>query len=196
MKIAIRLFMIFAVCGALMLPGTVMADEFKVIGKMKMGPGKHGKALGLDKGAKAISISVVNGSGKAKGKVASAKVMVNGEELFGPNDFSAGKNGKVASVIKTLEVGPDLDSVKVNVEVKGKKGSEITLTVTGVYEEAEPPVALVIFFMDGDGDGIGGDVSMPGDMNSPPDGPWVLVGGDCNDSDPTSSFPGDPGCMF
>jgi hypothetical protein len=159
-----------------------------------MGPGKHGKALGLDKGAKTLSLSVVNGSGKNKVKVSSAKIFINGKQIFTPSDFSAGK--AIKNVLKQIEVGPDLDKVDVDVEVKGKKGSEITLTITGIYEDVEPPLVIVIFFMDGDMDGIGGDVSMPGDINNPPDGPWVLVGGDCNDADPTAMFPGDPGCLF
>ena len=196
MKSAIRLFMIFAVCGALMLPGTVMADEFKVVGKMKMGPGKHGKALGLEKGAKALSISLVNGSGKDRIKVSSLRVVINDEEIFSPSEFSAGKKTKLASANKTLEIGPDMDMVDVDVEVGGRKDSEVTLTVTAVYEETGPPVVLVMYFMDGDGDGVGSDYSILGDMYNPPDGPWVLVGGDCNDADPTSRFPGDPGCMF
>jgi hypothetical protein len=193
MKTAIRLMLIFAVCGALALPGVAMADE-RPIAKMKASPGNHGKSFGMDKGAKELSILVVNGSGKTREKVASVRITVNGQEVFGPRHFSAGNAGKVASASKNLVVKPDLGVVDLKVEVKGKKNSEITVTIVGFYEESEPPAQKFTWFLDEDGDGVGGMMSV--EAETKPDGPWVLTPGDCNDDLRHVIYPPDPLCLY
>ena len=200
MKSAIRLLMIFAVCGALMLPGVAMADREEDVGKLESGPGeKHGQFY-IEKGSKFLSILVINGSGKTRAKVSSARVLIDGNEVFGPRDFDAGKrrNGKnvdIASMIRPFKVGPDQDVVDVKVLVKGSKNSEVSVEVTGIYEEEAPPV-LDIYFFDGDGDGVGGPYSILESSDNLPAGSWVLEPGDCNDTNPTVIYPPNPDCMF
>jgi hypothetical protein len=200
MKSAIRLFLIIAVCGALGLPGVAMADREEDVGKLNSGPGEKQERFYIEKGSKFLSIQVVNGSGNTKTKVSSARVLVDGNEVFGPRDFDAGKrrnekNPKIASMIRPFKVGPDQDVVDVKVVVKGSKDSEVSVEITGIYEEEAPPV-LEVYFFDGDGDGVGGGYSILESSDNLPPGSWVLHPGDCNDTDPSVIYPPDPGCLF
>lgn len=204
MKRAVRFCLILAVCSALALPGVALADRPEFVGELKVGPGVKNKNFGIERGSKFLAVSILNGSGGSKEKVSSARVIINDVEIFSPRDFDAGKSAsgknmdkKVSSIMRPHMVNPDTNVLEVRVEVKGKKGSEVSVKIDAIYEDTEPPVELVPFYFDADGDQYGDmNNTMIGDLNNPPDGPWVLQGGDCNDFDPTVIYPGDPGCLF
>ena len=154
---------------------------------------------------KSISVAVQNGSGKGhvkkghddkfekkstvrkkqnkwskKDRVSSARIAVNGEVIFEPKDF----NHNVSSLIKTINVNdPALSMVELSAKVKGSKNARLSVTVTAVYEaSAPPPVVQVPWFLDTDGNGVGGPIMAMGTMDTPPPfdprGVWVKTDGD------------------
>jgi len=188
------LMLVFAVCCIVTLPGISAAeDEYRVIGELTAGPGVTSETFPLYEAVeaaavslytvvpqlKSISIDVLNGAEKTKHRVTAAVVTVNGDVIFKESDF----NARVLSLSKTLEAEPDMAEVAVSVEVKGQKNSNLTLRVIGVFEV--PDRVPVIWYLDVDGDGFGGVLSIPGFLDSPPpdrgDASWVTIGGDCND---------------
>ena len=197
MKILTRgfvLMLVFLTCFAIALPGTACAEEeHRVIGEMVIGPGINSDTFPLYEGVeaaavtlytnvpqlKSITIDVLNGAENPRNRVTSAVVTVNGSVIFKEKDF----NAKVLSLSKTLEPGPEMSEIEVIVEVKGRKKCLATVRVIGTYEV--PERIPVIWFLDMDGDGFGGVISISGYLDSPPpdrgDDTWVTVGGDCND---------------
>lgn len=78
-------------------------------------------------------LRLVNGGAAGTlGKVTSAVVKVNGVEIFGPNDF---KQNAPATLERPLTVS---ETNELSVELRGKPGEGMTLTVLG--EDNEPPV--------------------------------------------------------
>ena len=197
MKILTRGFipmLVFLTCFAVAIPGTAYAeDEYRVIGELTIGPGFNSDTFplyeGIDAAAvslynnvpqlKSITIDVLNWAENPQKRVTSAVVTVNGNVIFKERDF----NAKVLSLSKTLEPEGEASEIEVAVEVKGQKKCVGTVRVIGTYEVAER--TPVTWFLDMDGDGFGGVISISGYLDSPPpdrgDDTWVTVGGDCND---------------
>ena len=183
-----KILAVVAVCSFLFLPAVSSAD--KVFGPVDFGVGTHSKTFYLGAVAKSfsappalksLSISVQNGTRKDKDRVSSAVVIVNGEDIFIQKDF----NQNVSSLFKTIDVDdPAMSAVELSAKVKGSKNAKLSVTVTAVYEDSAPPtpVVQVPWYLDTDGNKVGGPIMAMGTSDTPPPfdprGEWVRDGGD------------------
>jgi hypothetical protein len=181
---------VVAVCSFLFLPAVSSADE--VFGPVDFGVGTHSKTFYLGAktmsfsaapALKSLSISVQNGSGKAKDRPSSAVVTVNDEDIFVQKDFN--QNVTPSSLIRSILVDdPAMDRVEVKVKVNGRKDTRLSVTITAIYEETAPPVLSVPYFLDTDvpPNYWGGPITAMSTIDTlppfDPRGIWVLNGGD------------------
>jgi hypothetical protein len=187
----IKILILVTLCSFLFAPAVSTAREV-VLGTVDFGPGSHTTTFNLGSKAtfnlganavfltdssvlKSLSVSIQNGSQKGKDRASSAVVSLCDEEIFVQKDF----NQNVSSLIKTMDVvDPTIDKVELDVNIKGNKNARLYFTVSAIYEE----VADVPWFLDTDGNGIGGPIVGMGTIDSPPApdprGIWVPVGGD------------------
>ena len=191
---AATIFCAVAVCAILAMPAVAPAEELI---SYEFGPGKHHETFFLGSSARAFAapaafqgqtlealhIEVKNGSGKGNSRVSSATVSVNGKEILSQKDFSNQMDYSLLS--RKIEL-TDTSSGQIDLEVRvnGSKFSVLTVTVTGIYSDPGP-VLDVPWYLDTDGDFIGGSIVGMGTYDTPPPpddrGIWVPIGGDMDE---------------
>jgi len=183
---------ILTVCCIMLVPVISSADRYEVMRELELGPGLYEETISTASSnrsfysskLKGVSISVQNGTEDSKHRVASALVFLNGEEIFDQNDF----NHKYISMSESRDYPEDLTEVDLKVKVNGSKKSRLMVTLTGIYaDDPELPVPRR-YYLDRDGDGVGGPIfristTLP--PSPPPPAAWVLIPGDRNDNDPS-----------
>jgi hypothetical protein len=165
-------------------PTISSADTYEILRELNLSNETHTETISTQineqgeelSGFKGVSISVQNGTEDSKFRVACAEVFLDGKEIFSENDF----NSSFISLTETLEYPEDTMEIELKVRVSGTWKSALKVIVTGIYEEDVSDVTR--YYLDRDGDGVGGDIYM--DSTVPLTTPWVLITGDINDYDP------------
>lgn len=191
MRKSTQVVLVIVICGIMVMPAVSSADRYQVLRELELKRGIYEETIpigdsiqaAVSSRLKGISIAVRNGTENDRHRVASAQVFLNGEEIFDQNDF----NHKYTSLSEFRDFPDGLSQIDIRVKVNGSKHSRLMVTLTGVYEDNPIVPTPVKYYLDRDGDGVGGRIFRISTSPPPPPPPpssWVLVTGDINDYDP------------
>ena len=129
-SIAIALVLILGV-----LVGAVLADQETLFEQQyvrtKGKPDKNVDSFSIHGSASAARLIVKNGTESGSGRISSAKIRFNGEQVFRTNDFS--------QQVYRLEAGVDLVGTNtISVELRGKPGGYLTIELINTLPVAAP----------------------------------------------------------
>jgi hypothetical protein len=190
-RISYQVVLAIVVCGVMLMPAVSSADRYEVLRELELHRGIFEETIPIGDSIqtrstprlKGVSISVQNGTENDKHRVASAQVFLNDEEIFKQNDF----NHKYTSLSEFRDFPDGLSRIDIRVKVNGSKHSRLMVRLIGVYEDDPIAPSPVKYYLDRDGDGVGGTIfriSTSPPQPPPPPAAWVLITGDINDYNP------------
>ena len=121
--VAVTLFLLLATLVGSSSAAEMVLFESNEYTRTKGKPNKYVDSFLIDRLRSSGKLVVLNGDKDGKCRTSSAIIFFNGEQIFGPSDFN--------QQVDKLEVPVDLaESNTVSVELRGKPGSYVTVSVT------------------------------------------------------------------